>query len=77
MNNSNNCYYNYYIIAILNRFQLSLKPKSIQWVVTPKQLNLVQNLLTVVVVPTFVVIDSIGYFWLSKVSLAKLEKVEI
>ena len=31
----------------------------------------------VVVVPFFVVVDSIGYFWFSKVSLAKLEKVEI
>ena len=39
--NNNNYYYNYYIITILNRFQLSLKPKSIQWVVTSKQLNLV------------------------------------
>ena len=41
--NNNNIYYyyNYYTITILNRFQLSLKPKSIQWVVTSKQLNLV------------------------------------
>ena len=36
-----------------------------------------QNLLSVVVVPLFVVVDSIGYFWFSKVILAKLEKVEI
>ena len=40
-NNSNYFDYNYYIFTILTRFKLSLKPKSIQWVVTSKQLNLV------------------------------------
>ena len=42
-----------------------------------KAIQSCQNILLVVVVPLFVVVDSIGYFWFSKVILAKLEKVEI